>query len=380
MSIVTLSGMDAVAAITGVQWADRAYIGNGRNLPRKWDGTAWNLMSIQKYNIGVPGNTNFKPTVTDAAVAGNLIGSFIYYVQPVNSKHKTITGNNTAGLPSLASTMINLGSLTAGSQALIAGIPATHVDPQVDSWDIYRNVSGNWNSSADGAGMDFKLVANIPIGTTSFQDNIDDSQLTSVFNLRLNQMYCPAAKYMELYGSRVWFAGFDPINTGAVAVHLAEFTLTGGTTVASTTVTMADTTGVVIGQTVSGTGIPQFAYVVSFIANTSMVISAAATATGSQTLTFDSPLVDFTSVSLPDGVLGCWFQVTGDVNRYRIVSRPSATQIVLDHGYSGAMPASTYTIFRDPWELYCTEYQDVEACGPDSEGRRYMFNIPDRKP
>lgn len=376
-----LSGMDTTAAQTGVQWADRAYWGNGRNLPRKWDGVAWNFMSIQKYNNGVAGNSNFQPVVADAAVAGNLIGNYVYLVVAVNSQHKTVTGFNTSALPSLqsapsgsvAGTVLNVNA----SQITLSGIPATHADPQVDGWDIYRNKAGDL---ATGVGFEFKLVANIPIGTTSYQDNIADSQLTSTFTVRTNQNYCPAAKYMELYGSRVWFAGFDPITTGTVAKDVASFTLTGGTTQASTTVTMASTTGVVIGQTVVGTGIPLYAYVVSFVVNTSMVISAAATATGSPTLTFDSPLVDFTSVSLPDGVLGCWFQVTGDPKRYRIVSRVTATQVTLDHGYSGAMPANTYTIFRDPWELYYSDFRDPEACGPDSEGRRFMFNVPDRKP
>ncbi len=378
---ITLSGMDATALWTGVQWADRAYIGNGRNLPRCFDGTAWTLMSIQKYNNGVAGNSNFTPTVTDQAIAGNLIGTYVYYVQPVNSKKKTIAGFNTAGIRSLPSAQISVGTTSAGSQILVSGIPATHADAQVDSWDIYRNIAGDWNSAVGNVGMDFKLIANIPIGTTQYQDNIDDVQLASTFSLRLNCNYAPAAKYMELYGSRIWFAGFDPISTGTVAKHAASFTLAGSTTAASKTVTMASTAGVVVGMTVSGTGLDLYTYVVSIVVNTSITLSVNANATGAgTTLTFDSPLVDFTSVTLPDGVLGCWFQVTGDVNRYRIVSQVSTTQLTLDHGYVGAMPASTYTIFRDPWEIYCTEYQDVEACGPDSEGRRYVFNLPDRKP
>jgi hypothetical protein len=65
-------------------------------------------------------------------------------------------------------------------------------------------------------------------------------------------------------------------------------TLTCGTTNTSTTVTAASTTGMIVGAAVSGAGIPALATVVSIITNTSFVLSAAATATASVTLTFDS--------------------------------------------------------------------------------------------
>jgi hypothetical protein len=65
-------------------------------------------------------------------------------------------------------------------------------------------------------------------------------------------------------------------------------TLTCGTTNTSTTVTAASTTGMIVGAAVSGAGVPALATVVSIITNTSFVLSAAATATASVTLTFDS--------------------------------------------------------------------------------------------
>jgi len=75
--------------------------------------------------------------------------------------------------------------------------------------------------------------------------------------------------------------------TGALStISSAPFTLPGTTTSTSTTVTMASTSGVFAGQPVSGTGIPANATVVSVTANTSIVISAAATASGTVTLTF----------------------------------------------------------------------------------------------
>jgi hypothetical protein len=57
-------------------------------------------------------------------------------------------------------------------------------------------------------------------------------------------------------------------------------------TQSSTTVTAASTTGIVVGQVVSGVGVPLGATVVSIITNTSFVLSSAATATATVTLTF----------------------------------------------------------------------------------------------
>lgn len=75
--------------------------------------------------------------------------------------------------------------------------------------------------------------------------------------------------------------------TGAIStISTAPFVLSGGTTSTNTTVTMADTTGVFPGQPVTGAGIPANTTVVSVTANTSIVISQAATATATVPLTF----------------------------------------------------------------------------------------------
>ena len=59
-------------------------------------------------------------------------------------------------------------------------------------------------------------------------------------------------------------------------------------TIGSVVGTLASTTGIQIGQRVIGTGIPDNTYVVSFVANTSVTFSRAATAAGAQTLTFSA--------------------------------------------------------------------------------------------
>jgi len=61
-----------------------------------------------------------------------------------------------------------------------------------------------------------------------------------------------------------------------------------GTTDSTTTVLMADTTGVRVGQTVTGDGIPSGTTVESYVTDTSVTLSQAATASASVSLTFSS--------------------------------------------------------------------------------------------
>jgi autotransporter-associated beta strand protein len=83
--------------------------------------------------------------------------------------------------------------------------------------------------------------------------------------------------------------------TGATTVNQGTLTTTGsflasssqsGSTNATTTVTVTSTTGLAVGQPVSGTGIPAGAYITAIPSATTITISAAATATGSATFTF----------------------------------------------------------------------------------------------
>ena len=73
--------------------------------------------------------------------------------------------------------------------------------------------------------------------------------------------------------------------TGTKSNYTAA-TLTGTTTSGSPTVTMSDTTGVAIRQMVYGTGIATATLVTNLAANTSIGLSANATASGSTSLTF----------------------------------------------------------------------------------------------
>jgi hypothetical protein len=78
---------------------------------------------------------------------------------------------------------------------------------------------------------------------------------------------------------------FAPTLTGITRAQ-AGGTLTFTTTLTSGVVIGASTTGIQIGQYVTGTGIPPNTYVISFITNTSVTLSQYPTVAGSQSLTF----------------------------------------------------------------------------------------------
>ena len=64
-----------------------------------------------------------------------------------------------------------------------------------------------------------------------------------------------------------------------------SFTFTGTTTISTDSITTTNTQGLVIGQPISGTGIPAGAYITAIVTNTSITMSDDATASGSVTIT-----------------------------------------------------------------------------------------------
>lgn len=295
----TLSGMDGSVRMRGLQYKNRAYLYNGRNAMRKFDGDNFYLSGIA--------STSFTPSVAQGA-AGNLTGTYRYLVVPVNSKHFNPLGKVVAGFPSALSNEITV----SAHKVTVGNIPATHADSQVDKWYVYRNLSGEYDAGTEREVQAFYLIGEVALGGTTFTDDVIDDAVTSTDLVRFNQQVPPTFKYGELYGERLFGCGFDPISTGTATVN-------------------ADTTK-----------------------------------------------IDFSGVSLPDGIVGCWFKVTDSNALYRITSRGSTTQITLDRAYVGALSGGTYTIFRYPWEVYFSDLEDVEAWGPAGEAFRWKRELPGR--
>jgi len=85
--------------------------------------------------------------------------------------------------------------------------------------------------------------------------------------------------------NRNYVAGGATITTtGDGGVSLTEVTFTGTTTNASAVVTVANTTGLIVGMTVFGTGMQGGTTILSIVANTSITLSKNATASGATSL------------------------------------------------------------------------------------------------
>lgn len=98
------------------------------------------------------------------------------------------------------------------------------------------------------------------------------------------------------------------------------------------------------------------------------------------TATAGGSTVDFTGVSIPDGVVGCWFQKDGEATQYRITARVSSSQVTIDRAFVGTLTNGAYRIYRYPWEIYFSEFMDPEAWGPNGEAFRWKREVPGQEP
>jgi hypothetical protein len=97
---------------------------------------------------------------------------------------------------------------------------------------------------------------------------------------------------------------------------------------------------------------------------------------GTVTVNGDTTKIDLSGATFPSGVVGCYFQKEGDSARYTITARGTTTQITLDRAFSGALSAADYMIFRDPSTLWYSEFDNMEAWGPEGETTLGRNQIP----
>lgn len=298
-----LTGMDMRAKARFIQYGNLLYGYNGRNRMRVLDGVGWNLAGIDG---GIDGPT-FTPITTGSGTG--ITGTYVYYVAAANYNQLDAFGRCKEALPSSPSAVL----VVTNQTITISSIPATHIDPQVTHWNIYRNKDGEYDTGLIPESQDFFLVAAVAIGTTTYDDSTTDDDLTGANLVRFFQNVPPTCTMAEIYGDRIFMCGFAPINDGTATVNADDNTL----------------------------------------------------------IDFDSVGYD-----LPDGVKGCWFQVAGDTAKYRIKALINNAQIQLSDAFAGALASGIYTIYRNPWEIYFSEQINVQAWGPDGEGLRNRLNVP----
>lgn len=154
-----------------------------------------------------------QPTVSTTGT-GNLTGRYRWIAAPIVKGHQISRGRYVSGPP----THLSLELVCAGTQAAIAGIPATHPDSAVTHWQIYRNQNGNYDSTVEDEVQDFWLVGTVAIGTTTFTDNVADKDLPPI-TCEFNSGPPPAFETGFVYGGRLFGCGFTPYITGTATVN-----------------------------------------------------------------------------------------------------------------------------------------------------------------
>lgn len=346
-----------------------------------------------------PGSSDTYVTVdhatTETADVANSImtGTYRYFIVAANSKKLNAEGRPTEAIPSNISSEISVD----GQAVTINNIPATHEDPQVDTFNIYRNKSGVYDTDVLDEQQDFFYIGQVALGTTTYTDSAADDTLTDAERLRFNQNIPPTCRFGAIFGERMFLAGFDPITAGTAG---NTFVILEAERASTTAVINSPFHGLKIGDTIIVTitaGPTGFAalngtWVITGVTTNTITFETTTSGTitnGSATGTLITPLYVYFDAPLPDGVVGCWFKKNGETAVYRIVRQLNAYAVriaalvfgdqIVDSGHVGGMLASSYTIYRDPWEVYFSEFQDGEAWGPNGEGARYKLTVPGKQ-
>lgn len=267
----------------------------------------------------------FVTGTTPLAVPTVITATYYYFVAPANSTKLEPTGRMVEGLPSalspvaqpILSTNPTAGTVTVQS-VTVGNIPSTHPDPQVDRWNIYRTPNGQFDTGLVPDQQDFFLLASVPIGTTSYVDSIQDASGWYINGTTFNRLRFNQNIPPTFKYAAMYGERMFGVGFDAITVHVA-----GGAATRNITTTEA----------------------------------------------------------IPDGTKGCWFRVAGDNAVYEVAQWTDANTLILDRALPATLDGSqTATIYRNPWEIWFSEFMSVEAWGPDGEGLRYKLEIPGQQP
>lgn len=378
----SISGLATGVQVRGVQYKKNAYKWNGRNQMRTVDGETWTMAGIKRYR--------FIPAVA-AGGAGTPSGTYYYYLVPTNEKKIVINANGrarpTQGVPSLRSKAVTLTS-QIGS---ITGIPI-HADPQVTHWYVYRNRNGAIDTNLEDETQDYFLVGTVANGTTTFSDNLGDIDLLGKDQILFNLNTPPVFYTGDIYGERLIGGGFTSFTATATKSDLGSGALTKTKTNGICTITTNANHGQAPGTWVTiNIGDPRFdgaAFLLTGTINSTLVYHLPGSDVSATAASGSIQIVAFSS-GQHDGIIGCWLKPSGSSEAYRIVgenltsgSIPNGTivtNVALDRAPSTTISATTVTIYRNPWEVYLSEFMNFENWGPDGETARWVREVPGKE-
>lgn len=295
--------------------------------------TAHGLLAGQWVNVTIS-NANYNGSFLISSVTANTFSYSLFGAGDIasatvtgNATQRTLTGTfyyylvaaNSAHQDTTGRMIEGLpGALSAavtvtGQTVTIGNIPVSFPDPQVDTINIYRTTDGGFDTELVPEQQDFFLVGSVPIGTTTFLDTVNDD----------TGWYQSGTNFNRLRFNQ---------NIAPTFKH-----------------------GAIFGDRFFGAGFDPY-------------VTGTASASGAT--------ITFSGATITDGMQGCWFQAANDDNQYVIKVVNNAGSVVLDRPFVGTLSASAFTIFRNPWEVYFSEYMSVEAWGPDGELLRNKLEVP----
>lgn len=206
----TLTGMWPDTRVRFIRYHDQVYQFNGRNRMRAFNGVDWRYAGIQKSG-------------TFSAVANTdsteLSGTYLYYITAANTRVQVGDQRYVESLPTAVTSAV-----TVNGQRIVVTLPASHPDPQVTHWIIYRNKNGYYDINVEDDEQDFFKVAEVAVGTTTYADTIVDDLLPPI-TVNFRTELPPAFKYAAVYDNSVFGCGFDEFSTGTATVDSSNAAL-----------------------------------------------------------------------------------------------------------------------------------------------------------
>lgn len=289
--------LDSILALTNSQRSRAAFTivpviltgVNGVTIPQGSlvQDTSGNMYSIIA-TVTLSGQTNATvqavasgPTTVAIGAINSIVTNILGWETVNNPTVETVTGSNTQS-DNQARTQRNAMLALQGqslSQAITSGISSV---PGVSSL-FYRENVEDYAQNLSGVNLSANSIY-------ACVDGGDPASIASVMNFKKSGgcNYNNAVLYTGL-GTTV--GSFTVSGTTAGPFTIAS----AGTTINTAVITVSSTAGVFAGQTISGAGIPAGALVLSFVANTSITMSALATATASVTITMGGSAVVLTA-------------------------------------------------------------------------------------
>lgn len=356
-----LTGMATGVAADGVQRNNRAVVWNGRNRPRKYDGLYWRNLGIAPWQARITriGLTTNVVTVTTASAHGlatsNNVNIFTVKDNDIFGGTFVVASVPTTTTFTYALTASNYTTVDAGGTVSIAPRVATTgssgpsgtyyywIVPANKTHPVYRNRVVCGLPSAHSLAV---TVNNQGVAVSGIPSTHPDAQVTHWFLYRNKNGYITSNTDSDLQDW--WKVAEIPIGTTTYTDVILDDALPPEVMDTHTNIPPTCKAGAVFAERLWQTGFDVYS-------------------TGTATVNSVTTTIDFSSATLPDGVVGCYFMKVDDDGFYQITERISTSKVCLDRPFVGTLSAASFNIFTDQSVVYFSEFNDFDAWGMDGQ-------------